>query len=82
MWSGVITSIDLWLFATVPVCRGTSGPDSYDEHLDSAERYSYGNRNKKGLSSAAETGQISEDSFALWPYLADIAKGVSVHMYT
>lgn len=51
--------------STVPVCRGAYGPGGYDEHLDSAERHSSGNRDQEGLSAAAETGQVPENGSAL-----------------
>lgn len=61
----------------VSVCRGTSGPDGHDEHLDSAERYSSGNSKEEWASAAAEAGPVPEDRSSFRSYVGHSATGVT-----
>lgn len=67
--------------SVVFVCRRTPGSHSHDEHLDSAERYSSCHCDQEGVSFAAQTGQVLEDSDAFRSALVLISRGVSIHVH-
>lgn len=52
------------VFPAVSVFRGSPGPDSHDENLDPAERHSSSDCNQEGALSAAQTGEVPDDSDA------------------